>query len=192
MSLVNIRREYFMKIIDDKGRLFGKINIIDFLIILFLLHSSLAVYSVNKTISKKPVAVVENPVLEEPAVEKPIVEDSELVMELNCKFIKVKPEILKLISVGDKEINKNGISIGEILWVGEVEPHQYKIDIGAGRSQIIEDLVLRDLSARVRIKTEMKGNMLYYKDKQIIINSSFNFKTEKYILSGVIIDIGIE
>lgn len=43
-----------MKIIDEKGRLFGKINLIDFLAVLFLLSLTPMFYFGYKIYSKKP------------------------------------------------------------------------------------------------------------------------------------------
>ena len=47
-----------MKIIDEKGRFFGKVNVIDFLVILFLFCILPAFYYGYKILSKKPLAPV--------------------------------------------------------------------------------------------------------------------------------------
>ena len=82
-----------MKVIDEKGRLFSKINVIDFLIILFLLCLAPAFYFGYKIVTKKPVVIA-------PEMEW-------IEIEANCRLIKLRPEVLQLISVGDKELDQS-------------------------------------------------------------------------------------
>ena len=46
-------------------------------------------------------------------------------VEFNFDFRKLDPETARLIAVGDKEIDKNGQVIGEILSLGNLEPQIY-------------------------------------------------------------------
>ena len=84
-----------MKIIDEKGRLCGKINVIDFLAILFLFCLTPIFYLWYKISQHN-----QKPILDEPKASTDV--------DLYCKFIKVNPEIPKLIAIGDKEIDENG------------------------------------------------------------------------------------
>ncbi len=162
-----------MKIIDDKGRLFGKINVIDFLVILFLLCFIPMFYFGYKIAVKKPTVVVEK----KETIEK----------EIYCKFVKLEPEILKSIAVGDREFDRDGLAVGEIIWLGEARPFQYKFDIGGGKIEFKEATILKDLPVRLKLKVSIKGNSLYYgdNDKQVMINSPFEFKTDKYKVSAI-------
>lgn len=157
-----------MKIIDEKGRLFGKINVIDFSVILFLLTLTPMFYFGYKIFRKKPV---------EPKVYTEI--------EINCKFIKVKPEVLKLIAIGDKDTDNEDTMIGEIIWLGETEPYQYKLNIGGDAVITREDSELKEIYAKLKLKSEIKNNILYCKDKQIAIGSPIDFKTNKYTITFV-------
>lgn len=161
-----------MKIIDEKGRLFGKINVIDFLVILFL-FCFIPMFYFGYRLFKSPVksdvvSVTQNPTIE---------------IEINSNFIKVKPEILKLITVGDKEENKSGAIIGEIIEVGESKPYQYKIDIG-GEIITKEDPVLKEISIGLKLKAELRNNELYYKDRKIALNSPIELKTTEYTIEA--------
>ena len=160
-----------MKIIDEKGRLFGKINIIDFLVISFLLCLIPMFYFGVKIFTKKPsMAAVKEEFSEE---------------EIYCKLIKVKPEILGSIMVGDKEFDINGSTVGEITWLGPVMPYRHVFDIGTGKVESKEDAMLKELPARLKVKANTRGNSLYYGDKQIMVNSPIEFKTDKYTISIV-------
>ena len=161
-----------MQIIDEKGRLFGKVNVIDSLVILFLLCILPAFYFGYKILTKKSV-VVETSKIE-------FVE-----IETDCRFIKLRPEVLKLISVGDEELDENGEVRGEIIGLGQSVPHKYELDIGQGQKIIKEDSILKEVEARLKLKTEVKQGNIYYKDKAIKIGLPLEFETNKYTLVAI-------
>lgn len=158
-----------MKIIDEKGRIFGKVNIIDFLVIVFLFCLMPMLYFGYKIM-----------VIDANAPKKEFIE-----IETDCQFIKIKPEVLKLISVGDKELDENEQVIGEIISLGQSAPYKYEFDMGKGQKIIKEDSILKQIEAKVKLKTEVKQNQLYYKDKVIEIGLPLEFKTNKYDLMAV-------
>jgi hypothetical protein len=158
-----------MKIIDEKGRLFGKVNIIDFLVIIFLICLTPMLYFGYKLYKKSGKV---------PA--------GSISIEMNCKFIKIKPEILKLISVGDKEIDKKGNQIGEITWIGESRSFKHQFDMGPMEDKYqIEDPTLKQLFVKLKLITEMREDELYYNGNHISIDSPFRFETSKYSLKVV-------
>jgi len=167
-----------MKIIDEKGKLFGKINIIDFLVILFFFCLLPIFYFGYKVLTKKPIQV-----------EKPRqVTD----VNISCKFIKVEPQTLEQIKVGDKEINDKGVVTGEIIWIGDSSPYQYKFNIGSGELINMEDSVLKELFARIKLKAEIKENGLFFNSTQVLINSPIVFKTNKYEITFLPVREGSE
>ncbi|MDD2688907.1 MAG: DUF4330 domain-containing protein [Candidatus Omnitrophica bacterium] len=154
-------------IIDEKGRLFGKINIIDFSIILILFFLIPMFYFVYK---------IKNIKIQGP--EREIVE-----IELPCNLIKLPPETLKLITLGDKEFDIAGNKIAEISWIGESKVYQYKFYLYPNnqRDFIMKDAEgLNEIPVKLKLKAEVKDNGLYHKDKRIIYDSSFEFRTDKY------------
>lgn len=170
------------KIIDDKGRLFGKINVIDFLVILFLLCFAPMFYFGYKIFTRKPT----------PAIEKiPILEQDKVFIEtkFNCLFVKVTPEVSKIISVGDKELDKNGKIIGEVVHIGKISPYIYEFNIGAEQKFIKEAPILKQVPVALKIKAEIRGDKLYYKDKQVLINSKFDFKTDRYQAEVIVLSL---
>lgn len=165
-----------MKIIDEKGRLFAKINIIDFLIIVILLSLAPALYFGYKIMTKTAV-----------------ISDKEYIeIETSFRLIKLQPDILKLISIGDKELNEDGRITGEIVSLGQSEPYKYEFDIGRNQKIIKKDPILIEIAARLKLTIEIKEGKPYYKDNEIRFGSIVEFNTSKYSISAIPIgeDIG--
>jgi hypothetical protein len=160
-----------MKIIDEKGRLFGRMNVIDFLAVLFLFCLLPAFYFGYKILTKDTAAVT---------VKKVFIE-----IETDCRFIKLRPEELRLISVGDKALDDNGRVTGEIIDIGKSEPYKYKIDIGKGKKIIKEDARLKQIEVKLKLKVLVKDDMVYYRGKLIKVGLPFRFITDKYSLSSM-------
>lgn len=165
-----------MKIIDENGRLLGKINIIDFLVLLFLLCLTPMFYYTHKIFIKKP--------LPAPEEHKIFTE-----IELRCRFIKVTPEISKIISVSDKEVDGHNKVLGEITWLGESYQSKYKFDLGNNEQLIIDDPSGKDIPAKIKLKAEIRGNTLYYKDYQLLLTTPIEFVTNKYSAKMLILSL---
>lgn len=162
-----------MKMIDEKGKLFGKINVIDFLVILFLLCIFPAFYYGYKIMNRK--------------VEVETTTEEFIEIETDCLFIKLKPEVLKLISVGDKELDEEGEVIGEIVRLGKSKPYKYEVDIGSGQELVIKkDVPLKQINAKLKLKAEIRQNGLYYKNIAMKIGLLFEFNTNKYKVMGLL------
>ena len=159
-----------LRIIDEKGRLFGKINVIDFLVILFLLCLLPLFYFGYKVFTKNP----------------RMTEEKELIQtEIDYLFIKVSPEVEKIVSIGDRELDGNEQVIGEIISLGQSSPYKYEFDIGGGQKIIKEDLALKQIETELKLTAEVKEEKLYYKDWEIKVNSPIEFKTKRYILTAI-------
>jgi hypothetical protein len=100
-------------------------------------------------------------------------------VEINCNLVKVSPETLALISVGDKDLDAMGNQRGEIVWMGESRPYVYKF---FGDTLIIKDKALKEVPVKLKLKAEIKDDNLYYNGKQIINASPLVFQTYKYNL----------
>ena len=166
-----------MRIIDEKGRLFGKINIIDFLII-FLLFFITPVFYFEYKLFKKDVPV------------KPA--GFFKTIEIPCVLINIKPEVFKVVARGDKEIDQNQVKIGEIISIGDVRPHIYKIMLGKNEFKSIEDGVLKDVPVVMKIDVSIEENRAYYKDRLISLDSAFDFNTDKYSVQVMPMASGME
>ncbi|OGX49364.1 MAG: hypothetical protein A2216_01335 [Omnitrophica WOR_2 bacterium RIFOXYA2_FULL_45_12] len=166
-----------MKIIDEKGKLFGRINVIDFLVLLFFLGLTPMFYFGYKIFNKKPPQNTPAAIVEAP---KTFIET-----ELNFILNKLEPETAQLILKGDREVNEKGEVIAEIISLGKAIPVAYEIDLGNQQKLIKDDPVLKKIPALLKIKAEFKDNVLYYKEKPIKINSVIDFITAKYKLEAL-------
>ena len=127
-----------MKIIDEKGKVFGIINIVDLFVLMFLLIIFPIFYFTTKTLTSRK--AIEK-VAEIPKVYKEI--------QINARAVKLEPEVINKISVGDKEFNPQGEPIAQIIAVGE--PSSYEMlsevfDLGLGNSLIEKNVSLKQLS----------------------------------------------
>lgn len=159
-----------MKIIDEKGKLFGKINIIDFLAVLFLL-SLLPMFYFGYRLSR-----IKPPEVE---IRRELIE-----IELPCVMRKIPPETLKLIKVGDAQIDDKGKKIGEIINLGKPVPYNYRIPFFPTSSRdylIKEDGVLKEVPATLRLIMEVKeNNKIFYNQQPVFYEAPFDFTTAKY------------
>lgn len=162
-----------MKIIDGKGRLFGKMNIIDFLVIVFLLGLTPMFYFGYKIYNKKAPEVKVQEQQQKP-------EKEFIKIMLNCKFIRLKPGTSKMISLGDKEWDSNGNLIGEIVNLGEFSPYIYKFDVGPNHELIRKDPELQQIAVTLKINATVRGKNIYYKDKQISEGGPLEFSPGRY------------
>lgn len=166
-----------MKIIDEKGRLFGKINLIDFLAIIFLLSLTPVFYFGYKIATKKPAVIVGAPKAEPAPL---IIKKNTVEVEFNFDLRRLDPQTVSLMVAGDKEIDENGQTIGEIISLEKFEPQLYYFSMGATTQKIV-DPVLKHAVATLRLRVESKHeDEVYYKDKRIKYDSGIDFITDKY------------
>lgn len=159
-----------MKFIDEKGRLFEKINVIDLLIIALLLcFIPLILFSHKLLLSKR----LDGKNLRE-------------VIEIPLKFnlLKIRPEVLRLIALGDKELDKKDNPIGEVIWIGEPQIFQHEFNVGANEIIVEDDPLLKKLPVILRLKVEVRENSIYYNDRPITFNYPIIFQTKKYTLQA--------
>ena len=169
-----------MKIIDEKGKLFGKINVIDFLVLLFFLCLTPMFYFGYKIFNKKPPQNTPAPIV-------PIIESPKTFIETELNFIlnKLEPETARLILKGDREVNEKGEVIAEIISLGRILPVTYEIDMGDQQKLIKDDPALKKIPALLKIRAEFRDNTLYHKGKPIKANSVIDFVTGKYKLEAL-------
>ena len=82
-----------MKLIDDKGKIFGKINFFDFLLILFLVALTPIFYFGNKALSRREVKDFKK-------------------VTVQVKFENIIPELASTLSEGDTFKNSSGNTAG--------------------------------------------------------------------------------
>jgi len=167
-----------MKIIDDKGRIFGKINIIDLLVLLVIIGIvGMFVFSYVKFIENSRPKKAE------------VKETTSL--EIDFKLIRVSPEVVSLLKVGDKQLDSNGKAIGEITWIGEPKPYQYIFNMGSGPGVRVgflvkEDEYFKEIPVKIKLHAEVRElSGAYYNNQQLLFNTPVTFSTSKYSLLAV-------
>ncbi len=160
-----------MRMIDEKGRLFGKINVIDFLAILLVFCLMPMLYFGYK-IFHRPV--------------KAALTQQSKALDVYCKINNLIPEDLQHIAVGDILLDDAGNNIGEILSVGEPAIYTYNADLGDGNIVSYQDPARRQVLVKARVLGEIRKDAFYYKEEKIAIGSKIWLKTNKYNLEGII------
>jgi hypothetical protein len=162
-------------IIDRKGRLFGKINVIDFLVVVFLFCFIPMFYYGYKIFTKRS------------AIPTKEIQLEERIIDLYVILKEIDEDMVKLISVGDKDINELGQIEAEILRLGKIENNSLDINLGNNVSVTGQDSRKKQISTKMRMRCQIEdGKYLYFKGKKITRSTLFEFKTDKYKVKGII------
>lgn len=162
-----------MTIIDEKGMLFEKINVIDFMVIVFLLSLIPMLYFGYKIFNDRTSVDAGQKHQENTAKEF-------LGIRIAARFVKLKPGILGIISAGDKEKDNDGNVVGKIVTIGGFNSYEREIELGTQKKLINKDSVLKQADVVLDINAQLREKNIYYKDKQIVENGILAFSTEKY------------
>lgn len=152
-----------MKIIDEKGRLFGTVNVIDFFVSVITILSLLIVYSGYKALTHKDTVPGQ-------------------WMEVRVKFPEVDFDFAKVAKSGDEEKDSSGRTIGRFLSVVDVRP---SLAIINGKN----DPSKKDAVADLEILCTEKMSKLYYKNSVVKIGNQITFSPKFYNMVGTIIDM---
>jgi len=153
-----------MKVIDENGRLFGKINVIDLAIILSVI--CIIAISITAFLMKKHAAL------------GPEAEFTEV--EMDFRLIKIRPATLPFIKVGDYAFDDKGNVIGEILLVEQLKPYLQNFDMGEDMVLKKENKTLKELKAKLKLKVKIYDNQLFYDNERLQAKSPIVFKAKNY------------
>jgi len=161
-----------MKLIDEKGKLFGLINIIDFLVLLaVLLVLGGAVYKF-----KGPGRM----------------ESSDLkTVKVTVLAPALRPEMLTSIKVGDRMVSGSSFTDVVITDV-KIRPGYNITTDSAGRRVEAIDPYLKDLIVVVEGKTVISGATINLGGQEIRRNKDYYIKSLDYEFKGMILDVVIE
>ena len=155
-----------MKIIDERGSLFGKINIIDLFVVILIL-------------SVIPMVMWGNRLASHP---KSLPKETKETIEVKIKLNAIIPELAEVIKEGDVEEDKSGI-VGRIVKIISNEPQKI-LSMGENiESGYREIRLLLELSCVVGEGTIKYGNNV------LRIGAGLTFTTDLYTVGGVIIGI---
>ena len=155
-----------MKLIDENGRIFGKMNIIDLLVILFIL-SFLPVFFFGYKLTAGKQRLFQK--------KKEYIE-----VEIPCSILFLKKDTMDLIKIGDKSFDNDGVQLGEIVWIGQPHSQRRSFEVGVNDQITVEDPALETLPVKIRIKAEIRDNALYFREHRILVEQPFQFTTQNY------------
>lgn len=175
-----------MKIIDGKGRLFGKLNIIDFFVLALLVFFIPVSYFGYKIIVKKPLDATK------------LVDNTETIL-FTVRVYNLAPEIVKIITPGDLQILKvlderrhvyAAVPIAKIVSI--VDDSEPEISRGVGAGKVPNGKIRpenRDLTLKIEATCERQYADYYFDNVMVKIGRNFAFSTITYAIDGLIIDM---
>ncbi|MBP7055793.1 MAG: DUF4330 domain-containing protein [Candidatus Omnitrophica bacterium] len=160
------------KIIDEKGIVLGKVNIIDLSIILFLICLLPMGYYGYKIFIQKPAA-------------------NTVKINLEARFCEIMPELADVVHESDIEEDIFGNTIGKLDKILQIKPTESVIFASNEGAFVAfkHPLKHQDMSLRLNLVCTKKNGYLYYKDIPVKIGSPITFSTRLYNISGVITKI---
>lgn len=163
------------KIIDQKGMVFGRINVIDLSVILLLL-SFVAVMIIGYLVITQPEAVADRKWI-----------------SIQIKFAEIEPELVDVIQAGDYEKDLfTKKTIGKLTGISSVKASKAWVMVDGQKLSTIDDSVKKDVIVDAEILCTKKGGIWYYKSSPIKANNTIMFETELYNFSGLIIKMKID
>lgn len=158
---------------DEKGRLFGRINIVDFTIILSILLVIPILYLGYKFSARDLDANV-SPV------------------SIQARFSDIMPELLSVIKPGDVEMDHSGKVTGRMTYVFEAIPSEVVVLRGDNQLAMKISDTKKSVSVKIDIMCKKKGGLFYYKEQPVKIGEEIVFSTNLYTLKGVIIGVEVK
>jgi hypothetical protein len=165
-----------MRLIDKKGNVLGRINLVDLALVVFIIASLVALAVSYKNFNKRN--YTEN-----------LIQKEVLIVKIEC--LTVPEDVADAVSIGDRDWRSDKDYWAVTDAVGLLLPRQYaersgkdtlKIkDLGIGKCM---DMIL---TLKMRVKKMTKEYT--YNGEVIKLNGSITFATPLYNLTGRIIDV---
>lgn len=166
-----------MKIIDEKGKLFGKINLLDLFVLLFVL---VIVFVIGKKLVTNP--------------ESYAMSDSDNVkkMYVTVKCSLVDDDFINNVEVGDKLIAQNAYTGGEVYKIEGVKPGEYTGVDDEGNVVISEHPYLKDFYVTLVTEQNIDSPVLKVNGQESRIGTKIFFKTQKVEAPAMVMDISFD
>jgi len=150
-----------MRLLDAHGKVFGKINLIDLLVLMFILVS-IPVICLKIQLNRK--LSIENKILYE-----------KVELLTSVKFVGLTPRMATTLKTGDRELDTSKEIIAEVTWLGEIKPYTHSIILDQEIEKTVNDMNLFERTAQVKIKTYLNGSYSYYKGARVGFNAPIFF-----------------
>jgi len=171
-----LTKEERLMLIDEKGRIFGKINIIDLFVIVLILSVVPMYFMGHKVINAKI----------------PVVIKEDIVVRVEARFDRVIPELAKVMAEGDAEKDDSGRTLGKLVKVISNEPSRVLTMNSTGvtedKLQFVPDPDHRDIKALLELTVEDSGS-IKYRGSVMKIGNPIIFTTDLYYVQGTVTDV---
>lgn len=159
-----------MKIMDDKGRVFGLVNIVDLIIVLLILLVAAGAYykMSHKTVQAKNVTV-----------------------EFQVMLQHIRPDLAQAIKVGDKAVQGGSYTNVTVKDV-KIEPG-YSINVDA-RGQRVEsvDPYLKDVYVTYEGNTTLTSASITMGGQEIRVGKDYYVKSRDYEMKGSVVRLEVK
>lgn len=166
-----------MKVIDEKGRLFGKINLLDLVVLIFLVVI---------------IAIIGSKVFNNPEQYSVSTEDNVKDMYVTIKCQGVPKGFYESIQEGDKLLAQNAYTGGTVYKVYEPTPAEYTGVDDNGQVVISEHPYLQDVVIELVTKQNIESPVLKINGQEVRTGLRIFFKTQKVESPATVLNISFE
>lgn len=152
-----------MKLLDDKGKLFGIVNVVDLVVVLIIVGLIGGIG--YRLVSKKVNAGGENPVANK----------EEIYVTLYSSL--VLPEVGEGLKVGDKLVANNKFTNAEIVDI-KVEPANYVNPDAEGKPVLSKHPLWKDVTVVIKDTVNPSNVILKAGEQEVRVGYSFILKTQ--------------
>lgn len=161
-----------MKVIDEKGKILGKINVIDFITIVLIVSIVPMFYLGSELAAFK-----------RPAKNKAV------RIKVQIKFPRVIPEVASVISEGDNDEKKGARGISFLKRI-IVNKNSEMVALGKNdQVVIVPDPTAREIIATFDLICVEENGQLDYKGHIVKIGNGISFSTDLYSIAGIVVGI---
>lgn len=153
------------KIIDEKGKIFGLINVVD-LTVLILIIAIISAIAIRLTSSKLN-------------TENQNIVNGKKEIYVTLYSNSVVPETLDTLNVGDKLVANNVFTNAEIVSI-DIEPAAYISTDAEGNVLLKEHPIWKDLNVVIKDTVNSSSPVLKAGNQEIRVNYNFILKTQQF------------
>lgn len=166
-----------MKLFDNKGNLFGRLNVIDFFLVIFIVMSfSLLAVSYRGFNMREHRS-------------EGVIRPETVKIKLECLL--VPDEIASAIKVGDKDVRrtKDFSAVVESVDLSRPRIYMERTMTGLSKLEAVNIERYKNLVLTLKIEAQKRADEYYYIGQYLKINNKLNFVTPLYEVEGRIVAV---
>lgn len=152
---------------DEKGRVFGKINLLDLTAVIMIISLLPMAYFGHKALSRKDGRAAN-------------------WVEVEVKLFNVIPEVVSALKEGDEEFDAGGALTGRIEKIVSIKPAEVLVDFNGSTVIASEHPSKKDVLIRLKMLCVKRAGVLFHNGAQIKIGNEIVVSTDLYNVKGII------